>query len=100
MDRRNSGRAERWKSRGREEQRDGRAEGIVEGQKDGRAEEGKDRWGGYEKRREAARLMDSHTQCERGKTEGRIAKRKERKEKMMEAGKKDMSFFLQKKLKF
>lgn len=47
----------------------------------GRAERGKDGWGGDERRREVARVMDSHTQCKGGKTEGRIAKKKERRKK-------------------
>ena len=82
-----------------EEQRDGRAEVMditVEGQKEGRAEEGKDRWGGHEKRREAARLIDSHTQCETGKTEGMIGNSKERNKKMRERGKMDKSIFKEK----
>lgn len=62
-------------------QRDGRTDRRKGRRNGGRAERGKDGWGGDERRREVARVMDSHTQCKGGKTEGRIAKKKERRKK-------------------
>ena len=70
-------------------QRDGRTDRRKGRRNGGRAERGKDGWGGDKRRWEVARVMDSHTQCKGGKTEGRIAKKKERRKKGVSVSKEE-----------